>query len=142
MCETNKDFCVADFQRTSYYPTSFKCGRGALLYDYNGKEYIDFLASASSANLGHGNEEIANAVFNQMKKITQYVSLYFPMPEGEILAKKLVDLVGNKNMRVAYSNSGSGAIDCAIKLAKAYMHGLYEYGNLLVRDGKYIGVNM
>ena len=42
------------------------------------------------------------------------------MPEGEILAKKLVDLVGNENMRVAYSNSGSGAIDCAIKLAKAY----------------------
>ena len=108
---------VADFQKISYYPSCFKYGRGALLYDYNGKEYIDFLSSASSANVGHGNE---NAVFTQMKKIAQYTSLYFPMPEGEALAKKLINLLRYKNMQVAYSNSGSAAIDCAIKLARAY----------------------
>jgi len=58
---------VAKFQRIPYYPVAFKSGDGALLYDYDGKEYIDFLASASSANVGHGNKEIAEAVYNQMK---------------------------------------------------------------------------
>lgn len=51
------------------------------------KPYIDFLASASSANIGHGNKEIADAVFEQMEKITQYSSVYFPMSQGQILAK-------------------------------------------------------
>ena len=116
----DKESYIANFQKIPYYPISFKYGKGALLYDYNGKEYIDFLASASSANIGHGNQEIADAVYNQMKKITQYASVYFPMPEEEVLAEKLISLLGEKNMQVAYSNSGSEAIDCAMKLAKAY----------------------
>ena len=111
---------IANFQKIPYYPISFRSGKGALLYDYNGKEYIDFLASASSANIGHGNSEIADAVYEQMKKITQYASVYFSMPEEEILAQKLIKLIGEKNMQIAYSNSGSEAIDCAIKIAKAY----------------------
>lgn len=111
---------IADFQKIPYYPISFKYGKGALLYDYDGKEYIDFLASASSANVGHGNEEISNAVYEQMKKITQYASVYFPMREEEELSEKLIELTGERNMQVAFSNSGSEAIDCAIKLAKAY----------------------
>lgn len=111
---------IADFQKIPYYPISFKSGNGALLYDYDNKEYIDFLASASSANIGHGNKEIADAVYEQMSNITQYASVYFPMKEGVELSKKILSLVGKENMKVAYSNSGSEAIDCAIKLAKAY----------------------
>ena len=111
---------IADFQKIPYFPVSFKSGKGALLYDYNEKEYIDFLASASSANLGHGNEEVAKAVFEQMKKIAQYTSVYFPMKEGEVLAEELLKLLNEENMQLAYSNDGSEAIDCAIKLVRAY----------------------
>ncbi len=111
---------IADFQKIPYYPISFKSGNGAILYDYDNKEYIDFLASASSANIGHGNKEIADAVYEQMSRITQYASVYFPMREGIDLSKKILSLLGKENMRVAYSNSGSEAIDCAMKLAKAY----------------------
>lgn len=118
--KTNTNNYVANFQKIPYYPVSFKYGSGAILYDYNNKQYIDFLASASSANIGHGNKEIADAVFNQMRKITQYSSVYFPMPQGQILAKKLIQLLGDDNMQVAYSNDGSEAIDCAIKIAKSY----------------------
>lgn len=42
------------------------------------------------------------------------------MPQGQILAKKLIQLLNDDNMQVAYSNDGSEAIDCAIKIAKAY----------------------
>lgn len=111
---------IAGFQKIPYYPISFKSGNGAILYDYDNKEYIDFLASASSANIGHGNKEIADAVYTQMSNITQYASVYFPMREGVVLSQKILSFVGKENMKIAFSNSGSEAIDCAIKLAKAY----------------------
>ena len=118
--KSNGSSLVADFQKIPYFSVSFKGGKGAFLYDYDGKEYIDFLASASSANLGHGNEEVAEAVFDQMKNIAQYTSVYFPMKEGEVLAEELLKLLNKENMQVAYSNDGSEAIDCAIKLVRAY----------------------
>lgn len=111
---------VAKYQRIPYYPVAFEKGNGALLYDYNGKEYIDFLASASSANLGHGNLEVAEAVCNQMKNITQYACAYFQMKESMDLAEKLISIVGKPNLQVSYSTTGSEAIDNAIKLARAY----------------------
>lgn len=117
--DNGKSF-VADFQKLPYFPVSFERGKGALLYDYDGKEYIDFLSSASTANIGHGNEEIAEAVYSQMNKITQYCCAYFPMPEEERLSKKLIELTGEDDMHAAYSNCGSEAIDCAMKLARAY----------------------
>lgn len=111
---------VAKYQRIPYYPVAFKSGNGALLYDYNGKEYIDFLSSASSANLGHGNMEIADAVYNQMKNITQYTCAYFQMKEAMDLAEKLTSIVGIPDLQVSYSTTGSEAIDNAIKVARAY----------------------
>lgn len=111
---------VAKYQRIPYYPVAFKSGNGALLYDYNGKEYIDFLSSASSANLGHGNKEVADAVYDQMCNITQYTCAYFQMKEAMDLAEKLTSITGRKNMQVSYSTTGSEAIDNAIKVARAY----------------------
>lgn len=111
---------VAKYQRIPYYPVAFERGDGALLYDYNGKEYIDFLASASSANLGHGNKEVADAVYNQMKNIAQYASAYFQMKEPMDLAEKLTSIIGRPNLQVSYSTTGSEAIDNAIKVARAY----------------------
>lgn len=111
---------VAKYQRIPYYPVAFEKGNGALLYDYNGKEYIDFLSSASSANLGHGNKEVADAVYDQMKNITQYTCAYFQMKEAMDLASKLTSLVNRPNMQVSYSTTGSEAIDNAIKVARAY----------------------
>ena len=122
MGENNYDLkgYVAKYQRIPYYPVAFEKGKGALLYDYNGKEYIDFLASASSANLGHGNKEVAEAVYEQMQNITQYASVYFQMKEPIELAEKLISITGRSNMQVAYSTTGSEAIDNAIKLVRAY----------------------
>ena len=111
---------VAKYQRIPYYPVSFKSGNGALLYDYDGKEYIDFLSSACSANIGHGNKEIADAVYGQMSRITQYICAYFQMKESMDLAEQLVSLTGRPDMQVAYSTTGSESIDNAIKLARAY----------------------
>lgn len=106
--------------RIPYIPISFVRGRGALLYDCDGREYIDFLASASSANIGHGNEEIAQAVYRQMEDLAQYISAYFPSKNMIDLAKKVAELSGRPNMMVSYACTGSASIDGAIKFARGY----------------------
>ena len=50
---------IAKTQQIPYSPVAFEKGEGAILFDFDGKRYIDFLSSACSANLGHGNKEIA-----------------------------------------------------------------------------------
>ncbi len=112
---------LAKTQKIPYCPISFKSGKGALLYDYNGKEYIDLLASASSANIGHGNEEVAEAVKEQMTNLAQYTIAYFSCKEPVEYAEKLIELYpGDNNKKVLYSTTGSESIDAAIKLAKGY----------------------
>lgn len=106
--------------RIPYIPISFVKGDGALLYDCDGNEYVDFLASASSANIGHGNKEIAAAVYEQMSELAQYTSAYFPSRPMVDLAEKLAKMTGRKDMMVSYACTGSASIDGAIKFARGY----------------------
>lgn len=124
---TNKSICekeklvLSQIQKLPYCPIAIKNGNGALLYDYDNNEYIDFLASASSANIGHGNKEIAQAVKEQMDEITQYTIAYFTSEPSISLAEKIIELApGDNNKKVLYSTTGSESIDAAIKLAKGY----------------------
>ena len=112
---------IAKAQKIPYSPVVFTSGEGAILYDCEGKEYIDFLSSAGSANIGHGNKEIANEVKEQMEKLSQYTIAYFSGEPSVKLAKKLVELVpGDNDKKVIYSLTGSASIDGAIKFARAY----------------------
>lgn len=124
---TNKNLCerekkvLSSIQKLPYCPIAIKNRQGSLLYDYDGNEYIDFLSSASSANIGHGNEEIIKAVKNQMEKIIQYTIAYFTTESPILLAEKIIDLSpGDNDKKVLYSTTGSESIDAAIKLSKAY----------------------
>lgn len=124
---TNKNICerekkvLSSIQKLPYCPIAIKSGKGALLYDYDGNEYIDFLSSASSANIGHGNKEITQAVKDQMDLITQYTIAYFTCEPPVLLAEKIIDLSpGDNNKKVLYSTNGSESIDAAIKLSKGY----------------------
>lgn len=112
---------IAKAQKIPYCPVAIKEGEGALLRDYDGNEYVDFLSSASSANIGHGNKEIAEIVKEQMEKISQYTIVYFYCKEPVELAKKLIEIApGNSKKKVMYSSTGSASNDGAIKLARAY----------------------
>lgn len=112
---------LAKAQKIPYYPLVVEKGRGALVYDAEGREYIDMLSSASSANIGHGNAAIADAVCEQMKRIAQYTIGYFHCKEPVMLAQRLVELwPGGGFEKVLFTNSGSAANDGAIKLARAF----------------------
>lgn len=98
ICEREKKV-LSSIQKLPYCPIAIKSGKGALLYDYDGNEYIDFLSSASSANLGHGNKEITQAVKNQMDQITQYTIAYFTCESPVILAEKIINLTPGNNCK-------------------------------------------
>lgn len=112
---------IAKTQKIPYYPVAFKSGKGAILYDFDGNEYVDFLASAGSANIGHGNKELSEAVKEQMDDLTQYTLAYFNSEPPIRLAEKLVEIApGDNNKKVLYSATGSACIDAAIKLSRAF----------------------
>ena len=117
--EENRLRYIAKTAQISYYPIAFVRGEGALLFDADGKRYIDFLSSASSANLGHGNKRIAQAVYDQMSQLAQYTFAYFNQEPATRLAEMLTSLVpSDAPMQVLFSTTGSAAIDSAIKLVR------------------------
>lgn len=67
---------VAPCQHLSYYPFAVESGKGEILKDADGNEYIDFLTSASSLNLGSSNPILTKAIEAQLKKCTQYTAAY------------------------------------------------------------------
>jgi len=93
--------------------------RGIYLYDAEGKEYIDLVSGVSVSNLGHGHPAVVQAVKDQ---VDAYMHLmvygkYIQSPQVK-LAKKLTDHLPDQLQSVFYVNSGSEAIEGALKLAK------------------------
>lgn len=94
-------------------------GRGSLLWDTDGNEYVDAMASLWYCAVGHGRTEIADAVHRQITELAAY-SCFDPFtnPAAEELTARLVALTPIPDARVFLCGSGSEAIDTAIKLAR------------------------
>jgi 4-aminobutyrate aminotransferase/(S)-3-amino-2-methylpropionate transaminase len=133
-----------------YHPITIDRGRNALLFDINGKEYIDFTCGIGVTSLGHANPELIEAVEAQLRKLWHacfMVVNYAPYVE---LAEKLAKIApGTSEKQVLLQNSGSEAIENAVKIARqvtgryyvvAYensFHGRGTYGYALAATGKY-----
>ncbi|MDO5043712.1 MAG: aspartate aminotransferase family protein [Coriobacteriia bacterium] len=112
---------ASSYSRVSYYDAVFDHGKGALLYDVDGNEYIDFLASASSCNTGHCHPKVVKAVQEQAEKLIQTTPAYMWHEPQIRLMERLAKLApGNSPKRVSFGNSGSDAADAVLKLARAY----------------------
>ncbi len=121
MIQAKSEQFIALTQQIPYAPIAFEKGDGALLYTHDGQKFIDFLSSACSTNLGHGNKEIADAVKEQMDKLASYTFAYFNTAPAVLLAEELCSLVpGNHENKALFSNTGSASIDAAMKIARAY----------------------
>jgi acetylornithine/N-succinyldiaminopimelate aminotransferase len=100
---------------------SFKHGKGSFLYSTNGKKYLDFVQGIAVNSLGHAHPKLINAVNKQSKKLW-HVSNTFQIPEGEMLAKKLVKKTFADY--VMFQNSGAEATEAAIKVARRYFYSI------------------
>jgi acetylornithine/LysW-gamma-L-lysine aminotransferase len=93
-------------------------GRGARLFDENGREYIDCAANVGVSNIGHGNEAVARAVHDQYLALGNCYSMFYN-PVRARLAQKLASLAPGNLNKVFFCNSGAEANEAAIKFARA-----------------------
>ena len=100
---------------------AFKYGRGSFLYSSDGKKYLDFIQGIAVNSLGHANSKLVKAINQQSKKLW-HVSNAFLIPEGERLAKKIVDKTFADF--VMFQNSGAEATEAAIKSARRYFYSI------------------
>ena len=101
------------------FPVVFDHGRGVYLYDTDGREYLDFGAGIAVSALGYGNEEYGAAVKAQVDKLLHISNLYYNEPVAEA-AKLLTEAAGME--RVFFTNSGTEAVEGAVKAAKKYAY--------------------
>ncbi len=100
-------------------PVVFTHGRGCRLYDSHGREYLDFLGGIAVNALGHAQPRLVRVIRREAGR-TVHVSNLFHNPYQAPLAHKLADWSGLD--RVFFTNSGTEAIEGALKLARAYAH--------------------
>lgn len=101
------------------FPVVFDHGKGVYLYDMEGKEYLDFAAGIAVQAFGYGNEEYSDALKAQIDKLMHTSNLYYNVPM--INAAKRI-LKASRMDRVFFTNSGTEAIEGAIKAAKKYAY--------------------
>ena len=133
--ETTNRYIAATYARV---PLALERGRGSLLYDEAGKEYID-LGSGIAVNVfGAADEQWLGAVCQQAAKLQHSSNYYYTKPQAE-LAALLCRKSGMEN--VFFSNSGAEANECAIKAARKYASDKYGPGRhgIITLEGSFHG---
>lgn len=121
------------FQVYNRYPVTLKEGRGARVWDTQGKEYIDLLAGIAVNNLGHCHPAIVEAIKEQSEKILHTSNFYYTEEQSEFISR-LAYLSGLD--RVFLCNSGLEAMEACVKLARAWGHQHGKSGNIIsLSDG-------
>jgi acetylornithine/N-succinyldiaminopimelate aminotransferase len=100
-------------------PVEFVRGEGALLWDAEGKEYLDFLGGISVCSVGHCNPEVVEAVREQAGRLMHTSNLFYTEPMVRLAERLSRASLGG---RVFFSNSGTEANECAIKIARKHAH--------------------
>lgn len=99
------------------FPLSIVEGKGSILKDENGKEYIDLGSGIAVNTFGAADDVWIHAVNDQIHKLAHTSNLYYTEPDAK-LAKMLCERTGMK--KVFFSNSGAESNECAIKAARKY----------------------
>jgi adenosylmethionine-8-amino-7-oxononanoate aminotransferase len=119
-------------------------GKGSLVWDHTGHEMIDAMASLWYCQIGHGRGDMADAIAGQVRQIEAY-SCFDPFTNGpaDELAEKIASLTLMPEARVFFTNSGSEAIDSAMKLARLtqVLDGQPERRLIISRVRGYHGTN-
>ncbi len=99
------------------FPVAFDHGDGVYLYDAEGKKYLDFGAGIAVMALGYNNKRYNDALKTQIDKLIHTSNLFYHEP-GAIAGQKLRD--ASELPHVFFTNSGTEAVEGALKLAKKY----------------------
>jgi predicted acetylornithine/succinylornithine family transaminase len=100
-------------------PVTFVRGSGTLLWDDEGREYLDFLCGLAVTSLGHAHPAVAEAVCEQARTLLHVSNLFGTLPQLEVAAT-LDRLIDSGSGKVFFCNSGAEANEAAIKLARKW----------------------
>ncbi|RRN62727.1 aspartate aminotransferase family protein [Caulobacter sp. 602-1] len=119
-------------------PLAFERGRGARLFSTDGGEYLDCVAGIATCGLGHAHPALVEALKTQGEKLW-HVSNIYTIPEQETLADKLC--AATFADVVFFTNSGTEAIECALKAARRYhaVNGQADRIEVIGFDGSFHG---
>ncbi|KRL28692.1 aminotransferase class-III [Limosilactobacillus frumenti DSM 13145] len=107
--------------RIRFFDVVVDHGQGATITDIEGNQYIDLVASASTANVGHANPHVVDAVCKQAAKLIQYTPAYFANSQAARLAPRLAKLAPMSGpTEVVWGNSGAEANEAMLKFARGY----------------------
>src|SRR5215469_18314755 len=122
------------------YPLAIARGKGVFVYDVNGKRYLDFLTGLGVNALGHAHPRIVKVIRDQAAKVIHVSNLYYNEYQG-LLAEKLCTASGLD--RAFFSNSGTEAIEGALKLVRAAGHTISpEKSVVIALDNSFHGRTM
>lgn len=133
--ELDNEYVAGTYGR---FPIEIVSGKGSVVLDSNGKEYIDLATGIAVNTFGMCDEEWTRAVEKQLTLFQHTSNLYFSAPCAR-LAEALCTKTGLK--KVFFSNSGAEANECAIKTARKYASDKYgeEYYNIITLTGSFHG---
>lgn len=133
--EKDKAYIAGTYSR---FPVMLERGKGSLLQDDEGNEYIDMATGIAVNIFGAADDEWISAVTEQLGKLAHTSNLYYNEP-SVLLAEELVKRTGMG--KVFFSNSGAEANECAIKAARKYAADTYgkEYCNIITLKNSFHG---
>jgi len=103
-------------------PLALERGSGCLVYDAEGREYLDCVAGIAVNILGHSHPDLVEAICRQARQLIHTSNLFYTDPQIQ-LAQRLVEL--SFADKVFFCNSGAEANEAAIKLARRYAHNTF-----------------
>src|ERR1039457_6750803 len=135
IADLEKRYLLPTYNR---YPVAFERGKGVFLFDFEGKKYLDFVAGLGVNALGDAHPRIVKAIREQAGRVIHISKLYYNEYQGQ-LAERLCQLSGMD--RAFFSNSGTEAMEGAIKLARLAGHraGGEAKSQLVALQGSYHG---
>lgn len=110
--EKDKNYVMQTYTRQ---PIALESGKGSVVRDINGKEYIDCVAGIAVNNVGHCHPRVVEAISKQAEKLIHVSNLYYTDVQAQ-LAEELVGITGMG--RAFFCNSGTEAVESAMKLAR------------------------
>jgi len=113
-------------------------GHGSTVVDESGKEYIDAMAGLWCVNVGFGQERLVEAAARQMRQLP-YTPLFRPARVSLELAHRLAEVLPGTVNHVVFVNSGSEAVETALKIARQYVQQKYPHQNRTKIIARYRG---
>ena len=109
-------FLMRTYRRS---PVEFVRGEGPLLWDSEGRQYLDFMTGISVCSVGHCNPVVVEAVCEQAARLIHVSNLFYTEPMARLAERLAESSLGG---RVFFANSGTEANECAIKIARKHAH--------------------